>query len=160
MFGFKKSKEQNELYAPINGKLIGMEDVADPVFSQKMLGDGFAVVSNGDTICAPADARISMIFPSKHVVGLTFTDGMEIIIHIGINTVNEEGKGFEAFCKQGQKVKRGDPLIRIDRVYLEDKGYDLSIIVVFTNKNTYKEVVFENVKEVIAGESIVATYTV
>lgn len=158
MFGFKKKR--NELYAPVDGKLIPIDEVADPVFSKKMVGDGFAVISSGDTIYAPADANVTMIFPGGHVIGLTLTSGTEIMIHVGIDTVNEEGKGFEGLCKQGQQVKKGDALIKIDRSYLEKKGYDLSVIVIFTNQDTYKEFTCENVTEVIGGKTLTVSYTI
>lgn len=125
-----------------------------------MVGDGFAIISSGDTIYAPADANVAMIFPGNHVIGLTFASGTELMIHVGIDTVNEEGKGFEGFCKQGQQVKQGDVLMKIDRPYLEKQGYDLSVMVIFTNQDTYKEFTCENVAEVIGGETLIAAYTI
>ena len=87
MFGFrKKEKSREELLAVVDGTLIPIEDVKDPVFSQKMMGDGFAIASTGDTVYACADADITMLFPSNHAVGLTLKNGMEIPIHVGIDT--------------------------------------------------------------------------
>lgn len=84
MFGFrKKEKSREELLAVVDGTLIPIEDVKDPVFSQKMMGDGFAIASTGDTVYACADADITMLFPSNHAVGLTLKNGMEILIHVG-----------------------------------------------------------------------------
>ena len=125
-----------------------------------MMGDGFAIASTGDTVYACADATVSMLFPSNHAVGLTLDNGMEILIHIGIETVNEEGKGFTCFCEQGKTVKKGEALVKFDRQYLEEKGYDLTAIVVFTNKDSYKEFRKEDIENVKGGESVVVTYTI
>ncbi len=160
MFGFMKKNKREELVAVVDGKLISIEKVNDPVFSQKMMGDGFAIASIGDTVYACADATVSMLFPSNHAVGLTLDNGMEILIHIGIETVNEEGKGFTCFCEQGKTVKKGEALVKFDRQYLEEKGYDLTVIVVFTNKDSYKEFRKEDIENVKGGESVVVTYTI
>ncbi|MFR5527163.1 MAG: PTS glucose transporter subunit IIA, partial [[Clostridium] innocuum] len=118
MFGFrKKEKSREELLAVVDGTLIPIEDVKDPVFSQKMMGDGFAIASTGDTIYACADADITMLFPSNHAVGLTLKNGMEILIHVGIDTVNENGNGFTCLCEQGKAVEKGEPLLKMDRDY-------------------------------------------
>ena len=160
MFGFMKKNKREELVAVVDGKLISIEKVNDPVFSQKMMGDGFAIASTGDTVYACADATVSMLFPSNHAVGLTLDNGMEILIHIGIETVNEEGKGFTCFCEQGKTVKKGEALVKFDRQYLEENGYDLTVIVVFTNKDSYKEFRKEDIENVKGGESVVVTYTI
>lgn len=160
MFGFMKKNKREELVAVVDGKLISIEKVNDPVFSQKMMGDGFAIASTGDTVYACADATVSMLFPSNHAVGLALDNGMEILIHIGIETVNEEGKGFTCFCEQGKTVKKGEALVKFDRQYLEEKGYDLTVIVVFTNKDSYKEFRKEDIENVKGGESVVVTYTI
>lgn len=160
MFGFMKKNKREELVAVVDGKLISIEKVNDPVFSQKMMGDGFAIASTGDTVYACADATVSMLFPSNHAVGLTLDNGMEILIHIGIETVNEEGKGFTCFCEQGKTVKKGEALVKFDRQYLEEKGYDLTVIIVFTNKDSYKEFRKEDIENVKGGESVVVTYTI
>ena len=160
MFGFgKKEKSREELLAVVDGTLIPIEDVKDPVFSQKMMGDGFAIASTGDTVYACADADITMLFPSNHAVGLTLKNGMEILIHVGIDTVNENGNGFTCLCEQGKHVKKGEPLLKMDREYLLSKGYDLSVIVIFTNKDSYAEFRREEPVEVKGGESVAVTYT-
>ena len=116
MFNFlKKKAQQEELVAVVDGELIPIEEVSDPVFSQKMMGDGFGIKSTGNTIYACADATITMLFPSNHAIGLTLDNGMEILIHVGIDTVNENGKGFTCLVEANQKVKSGEPLLKIDR---------------------------------------------
>ena len=99
------------------------------------------------------------LFPSNHAVGLTLKNGMEILIHVGIDTVNENGNGFTCLCEQGKHVKKGEPLLKMDREYLLSKGYDLSVIVIFTNKDSYAEFRREEPVEVKGGESVAVTYT-
>lgn len=160
MFGFKKKEhKREELAAVVDGILIPIEEVKDPVFSEKMMGDGFAIDSTGDTIHACADAVVSMLFPSNHAIGLTLQNGMEILIHVGIDTVKENGKGFTCLTKQGEAVKKGDALLKIDRTYLQEQGYDLTVIVIFTNKDAYKEFKREDVSTVVGGVTTAVTYT-
>lgn len=161
MFGFKKKEViRKELVAVADGKLIPIEEVKDPVFSEKMMGDGIAIETTGDTVYACADATITMVFPSNHAIGLTLENGMEILIHIGIDTVNENGKGFTCLKEQGTRVKKGDALVQFDRAYLLEKGYDLTTIVIFTNKDAYKEFKREDIITVKGGVDITATYTI
>lgn len=160
MFGFLKKAKREELYAVTDGKLIPIEEVKDPVFSQKMMGDGFAIESTGNDVYACADATVTLVFPSNHAIGLTLDNGMEILIHIGIDTVEENGKGFTCYCTQGQRVSKGDKLVSFDRKYLEEKGYDLTTIVVFTKKESYSEFTLEDKREVKGGESLAVTYTI
>lgn len=160
MFGFKKKNESpKELLAAVSGTVIPIEEVKDPVFSQKMMGDGFAILPEDDTIYAPADAAVTMLFPSNHAVGLTLKDGMEILIHVGIDTVNENGQGFSCLCEQGKEVSAGQPLLKMDRAYLMEKGYDVSVILIFTNKDSYKEFKRAEDRHVTGGKSVAATYT-
>ena len=160
MFGFKKKPAKKDLLAAVDGTLIPIEEVKDPVFSQKMMGDGFAIASTGDTVCACADGEVTMLFPSSHAVGLTLADGMEILIHIGIDTVNENGNGFTCLCEKGQQVKAGDPLVKLDRAYLEGKGYDLTVILIFTKADAYKSFELASDTAMKAGSSVAASYTV
>lgn len=160
MFKFKKKEAKREnLYAVVDGRLMPIEEVKDPVFSQKMMGDGFAIDSDGDTIYACADGEITMLFPTNHAIGLKLDGGMEVLIHVGIDTVNENGAGFSCFCKQGAHVTKGEALLKMDREYLKGKGYDLTVVVVFTDRNAYQEFQLENVKDVKGKEALVATYT-
>ena len=159
MFNFlKKKAQQEELVAVVDGELIPIEEVSDPVFSQKMMGDGFGIKSTGNTIYACADATITMLFPSNHAIGLTLDNGMEILIHVGIDTVNENGKGFTCLVEANQKVKSGEPLLKIDREYLEGKEYDLTTIIIFTKKEAYKEFKLEENRNVKGGQSIAVKY--
>ncbi len=135
MFGlFKKNQDSAEgtVAAPVTGKCIAIDQVADAVFSSKMMGDGFAIVPTGDTVVAPMDGEIVMIPESKHAFGMQTKDGIELLVHIGLDTVNLNGQGFEVLAKQGSRVKAGTPVIRFDRSFMEGQGIDLTTMLVFT----------------------------
>lgn len=155
MFEFLKKRK---LFAPVDGKVIAIEDVQDPVFAKKMIGDGFGVISTGSHIYACGDGKISMIYPSGHAVGMQLSEGLEVLLHIGIDTVNEEGKGFKVLVEEGADVKAGDCLVEIDREYLLSKGYDLTVIVIFTDKTSYRDFKIEENKNVKGGKDKVAAY--
>lgn len=133
MFNFLKKKE-DQFASPVDGKLIKLEDVRDDVFAQKMMGDGFAVIpfSNTKSVVSPADSTVIMVAKTKHAIGLKTKNNLEILVHIGIDTVNLKGKGFTAKVHQGQSVKIGQPLIDLDMNFLIQQGYDMTVIVVFT----------------------------
>lgn len=135
MFRFlKKNKQKFKITSPAKGTLINLNDVNDPVFSQKLMGDGFAVKLNNeeDTIYSPIEAEVASLPESKHAVGLITDDGDEILLHIGIDTVNLQGRGFTTEVKQGNKVKRGQVLVKLDREALNDEKVDLTTMVILT----------------------------
>lgn len=163
MLNFFKRKEEPmnapELLAPADGTLIAMEDVKDPVFAQKMMGDGFAITLSGTEVYALQDSVVTMLFPTNHAFGLTLKDGLEILVHIGIDTVNENGKGFTCHVKVDQKLKAGDKIITLDKAYLESRGYDLTTMVIFANPDTYATFTCPYGNVVKGGKDIAATYT-
>lgn len=129
MFGRKK----NKVHSPVKGCVIQLEDVSDPVFSQKMMGDGFAVVpENGDIYPAVAGTVIS-IFPAKHAITLYSESGIEYLIHMGLDTVELGGAGFEIFVKENQKVAINDILARMDLSYLAEQQKESTVVAVFPN---------------------------
>ncbi|MCC8167832.1 MAG: PTS glucose transporter subunit IIA [Clostridiales bacterium] len=132
MFGFLK-KGSKEIAAPVSGTCVELSKVNDKAFSSKALGDGFAVVPEEDVVVSPATGEISMIFDTNHAFGVKVKGGVEILVHIGIDTVSLNGEGFTALVKQGAQVKMGDPIIRIAREELQKKGVDLTTMVVFTD---------------------------
>lgn len=127
----RKGSDQ-EITSPVSGKLIAIETVKDPTFAQKILGDGFAVIPSDGIIKAPADGHIEMAYETGHAVGMTTENGCELIIHVGIDTVALGGAGFELLVKNGQNVKKGDVLIRVDLETLEKEGKDPAVMVIFT----------------------------
>lgn len=128
---FKKAK--TSVLACTDGKVVPISEVSDPVFSQKMMGDGFAVIPSSTTVCSPVNGKISMIFDTNHAFGLTMSNGLEVLVHIGIDTVNEKGAGFKRIAAINDTVKAGDPIIEIDLEALKAKGYDMATMVIFTN---------------------------
>ena len=135
MFDFLKKKVDKNLYAPVTGECIDITNVKDKTFSEKLLGDGLAFEPDGNTVYSPCNGVITMIFPSNHAFGIKMDDGKEVLIHIGIDTVNLNGEGFEALKKVDDKVKAGDPVIRFNRGLILSKNYPLTTMLVITEAN-------------------------
>ncbi len=135
---FKKKPKEIELYAPVSGKLVNLEDVQDPVFSKKMMGDGFAVDPTDAVIKSPADGVISILHDAHHAFGITTDDGCEILVHIGMDTVELNGLGFKPLKAQGDKVSAGDPIIEVDFDLIKDKVPSIITPVVVTNIDEYQ----------------------
>lgn len=153
---FKKKEEPFKVVACVSGKCVELSTVKDEVFSQKLMGDGFAIIPNDDVIVAPISGSIEVVFPTGHAIGLKASNGVEILVHIGIDTVNLNGEGFEKLVKQGQKVKAGQPLVKINRQLISDKGYDLTIMNIFT-AGYDKEVALSCYgKDVVKGDTLIA----
>lgn len=168
MFGFfkkKKNKEVNEvkeelkLVAAVSGKVLPLSEVPDPVFAQKMAGDGVAIDPSDDIVVAPADGELSLVFNTKHAFAMTLENGVELLVHIGIETVTLNGEGFEQLAEAGTKVKAGDPIIKIDREFIKSKGLPLTTPVLITNPDILKSISpVENV-DTTAGKTTVLEYT-
>ena len=151
---FRKTKVI--LLAPLTGTLIPLEKVADKAFAQKMLGDGVAVQPEKGELVAPCDGEVSYVPDTAHAIALTEAHGLEILLHVGLNTVEQQGMGFKALVKSGERVKAGQPLILFDREKLEACGCDLSTPMVITNGDK-----MEKAQEgpVQAGKDTVLTVT-
>lgn len=155
----RKEKEVNtvvcsddEFVAVANGTLVPLESVSDPAFASKMMGDGIAIELSEGTICAPCNGTLDVAYPTGHAFGITRNDGVEMIIHIGVNTVESNGKGFEVLATQGQTVKAGDPLVKVDLKSLSKK-YDMVTMLIVTDPNE-KEISFIDCQEVKKGQII------
>lgn len=150
---FKKSKSKgNEVKAPIKGNLIPLSEVSDDVFSQKMLGDGFAVKPTGQEVVAPVSGTITTLFPTKHAIGIKTDEGLEVLIHLGIDTVELKGEPFKLFVEQGDSVKAGDKLAEMDIADVADHGLNNTVMVVYTNMDLLKEVKDVDPRPVEAGD--------
>lgn len=158
MFNIFKKKPQ--LISPIDGKIIDLKDVPDPVFAQKLAGDGAAVDSTGDTIFSPADGTLTLVFRTNHAFGLTLDNGAEVLVHIGLDTVHLNGQFFKRIAEQGTKVKAGDPIIKIDRKAILDEGYSLITPVLITNREIIKNIDYSAGKTVIGGRDVILTYKI
>ena len=151
MFNLFKIKVDKKIYAPVSGKCIDMTEVNDIGFSSLSMGDGIAIIPTSQTITAPCDGTIQMIFRTGHAFGIKADNGLEILIHIGIDTVNLKGQGFQILKEVNQKVKKGDPIIKLDLEKI-DKIYDLTTILVITNGKPIQKLSVG--KEVHVGESV------
>ena len=136
--GFGKKGEV--LYAPIEGEAIELAKVSDPTFGEEILGKGIAIVPSVGKVYAPIDATIEMVFDTKHAVGLSTESGMELLIHIGINTVELGGKYYTTHVKDGDQVKKGQLLVSFDMDKIKEAGYDVTTPLIVTNSDDYKDV--------------------
>jgi len=150
----KTSKETFELYAPALGKIIPITEVGDPVFAEKMMGDGYAVLPEAKEIFAPISGTITSIFPTKHALGIETDNGLEVLVHMGINTVDLQGEPFTLYVKQAQRVERGQLLAVVDLAMLEKAGKQTDMIVVFTNSEKVESLTIEKRPLVEANEVI------
>ena len=146
------SSARHNLKSPLSGKVLPLSDVPDKVFSSGAMGKGLAIDPEKGELIAPADGEITTIFPTGHAVGLTTKDGIEILMHIGMDTVELEGQGFETFVKQGDQVKAGDLLVRFDIEAIKAAGYSVITPIVITNTEHFADVLELNQEELIASE--------
>lgn len=121
------------IVAVSDAELEPLKDVNDEAFSTGALGKGIAFKLNSDFVCAPANGRVTALFPTGHAFGITTNEGIEILVHIGINTVNLNGKGFDVLVHQGDEVRAGQPIVRVNRKEIEKQGYDLTTMLIITN---------------------------
>lgn len=144
----------NDIVAIADGRLIDIHTVSDPVFAEEMMGKSTAFQFEGKTtLCSPANGTLNVLFPTGHAFGITTNEGVEILIHCGIDTVNAKGDGFKLLNKkQGDIVKAGDPIIEADITKLS-KTYDMSTMLIISNANE-KEINFIEQQAVTRGQSI------
>ncbi len=138
MFGFKKKQSTISLRAIANGQLMPITAVADQVFSQKMMGDGFAIEPTDGTITAPADGEIKTVADTKHAVMMTTTDGLELMLHLGLDTVELKGAPFEVLVKVGDHVTAGQPLVTMNLDAVKAAGKGTTVMMVVTNMDQVK----------------------
>lgn len=151
-------EEVRSMCAVVSGQVLPIEETPDPVFAQKMMGDGVVFLPDEGNICACMDATVSLIFPTKHAIGLKSKEGIEVLIHIGLDTVELEGKPFQLLVKEGQQVKAGTALVEVDFAYIKEQGKEVYTPVVITNGDDWKDTVFEYVYgETVAGETSYCT---
>ena len=134
-----------KLNAPTKGEICALQDLSDETFAKEMMGKGIAILPQDNQICAPADGIITALFPTKHAIGMKTKDGLEVLIHIGIDTVNLNGKYFEAKVNIGDTVVQGQTLIVFDYQKVAEEHYDTHVIMVITNSDDYLDI-FSNQK--------------
>ena len=143
-----------EVYSVADGQVVALEQVKDPVFAQKMMGDGFAVEPANGNIVSPVSGTVSSIFPTKHALGLVTEAGLEVLVHIGLDTVSLEGKPFTVHVAEGQKVAAGDLLVTADLDAIRAAGREISTVVVFTNAEAIKSVKLEQTGSLAAKTAV------
>ena len=143
-----------EVYSVADGQVVALEQVKDPVFAQKMMGDGFAVEPANGNIVSPVSGTVSSIFPTKHALGLVTEAGLEVLVHIGLDTVSLEGKPFTVHVAEGQKVAAGDLLVTADLDAIRAAGRETSTVVVFTNGDAIKSVKLEKTGSLAAKTAV------
>lgn len=153
MFPFFK-KHNIEIAAPITGKCIGVTQVPDDVFAQKMVGDGVAIEPTDGMVVAPCNGKIVQIFPTNHAIGIETTDGIDLLIHLGLDTVELKGEGFERLIEEGQEVKVGTPLLKMDINKVKAGGKNtITPVIITTMDNVIKLEIITG--DVTAGENII-----
>ena len=156
LFDFLKgSKEKDvELYNPVDGEVIPIEDVSDPVFSQKMMGDGYGIEPTNGEIYSPIKGEVVSVFPTKHALGLRTDNGIEVLVHIGIDTVELEGSPFEVFVSEGDKVTKDTLLANVDLEALKELEKSDTVIIVFTNMDDVDDFTIDHNGSQTHGEVI------
>lgn len=154
MFSFFKQKSE-QLYAPIDGKVISLDDVDDPIFSKRKMGEGVAIIASGHMVYAPADGEIAVTIERKHAFGMILDNEMELIVHVGINLHDTQCSDFEILVKEHEHVKKGTPIIKINPAALE---HGLITPVIITNSHCFSILNNHIGEDVKAKESILIEY--
>ncbi|MCT2347371.1 PTS glucose transporter subunit IIA [Bacillales bacterium AN1005] len=152
---FKRKSISVELYAVGNGDLIDIIDVKDQVFSSKLMGEGFAVLPSDGYVFSPIEGDVISIFNTKHAIGLRSKNGIEILVHMGLDTVELNGKGFELFISENEKVAAGQHIAKMDLDLIKSKGKQTDIIVVVTNSSEIKNLSLFNLGNNVNNSQIV-----
>ena len=152
---FKKKDTSIKLVAPMDGEVIDVTEVADPVFAQKMVGDGVAIKPTSGTIVSPCDGVIKLLFPTGHAMGIE-VDGVELLLHLGMDTVELKGEGFTTYIKQGDTVTAGQKIIDMDLDLIQEKGYLTVSPLIITNGDVVASM-NKHLGQVEAGKDVVLT---
>lgn len=160
LFGKKEEPVKVSITSPATGKFVDLTDVPDPTFSEKMMGEGFAVEPSEGKIVSPVDGKVVQVFPTKHAVGIKSSEGLDVLIHIGLETVSLNGEGFEGRVSEGTKVKRGDVLVEFAIEDVKEKAKSMITPVVFTEGNQVDNLQRKEVSSLTAGETEIMTLTV
>lgn len=139
MFGFLKRKVR-DIMSPVDGQIVALESVPDEVFSQKMVGDGVAIIPVSNVFTAPIDGVVSKIFSTNHAYSIKSPKDLEVMVHIGLETVALEGKGFTRIAHEGDEVKAGDPIIEVDLAYIREHAKDIITPIIITDQSDVKNI--------------------
>lgn len=147
------------LTAFVRGKVKPLSSVNDPVFAQGMLGVGLAITPIDDVIVSPCDGVVSMVFPTQHAFGI-HVDGMDLLIHIGIDTVSLNGKHFKALIKEGDQVRQGQPCVQCDFKQIQAQGLSIDTMMVLTEKPEHRQVTLHDLEKDVDIGDLIASYTI
>ena len=136
----------------MTGKVVTLADVADEVFASGAMGNGIAVEPSEGLVCAPTNAEVTLVFPTGHAIGLTTENGAELLIHIGMDTVSLDGKGFETFVKVGDKVTAGQKLVQFDIATVQAAGLPITTPIIVTNTADFTDILFTQESQVKTGD--------
>jgi glucose-specific phosphotransferase system IIBC component len=151
-----QTKPEVEIYtSPLTGQLLQLDEVPDQVFSQRMMGDGYAIMPTDGVVVSPVDGKIVNLFPTKHAIGIESTYGTEILIHVGIDTVNLKGEGFTALVSQGDTVTKGQELLKVDLEFVKKNAPSLITPVIFTNLKQGQMVTLQKQGNVTRGQDAI-----
>lgn len=145
------------MVSPQTGRCVSIIEVPDEVFSGKILGDGVAVIPRTEEVLSPVDGEVVQVADTKHAFCIHSNDGLELMIHIGVDTVNLNGKGFECFIKKGDKIKKGDLIAKADIKFIRESGFPLHTAILITNSNKF-QIVKPYYGEIKAGTEIILEY--
>lgn len=154
LFKSQKEKVSQPLAAIVTGKLITLDDVQDEIFSHHVMGNGFAIIPSEDQIVSPASGTVTTLFPTKHAIGLTLDNGLDLLIHLGVDTVELDGVPFEVLVHLHERVETGKPIATMNFKQVENMGKTTECIVVCTNENKMDELNITASGNVLAGENI------
>ncbi len=147
--------EPDTVYSPLSGNAIALENVNDPTFASGALGKGFVVVPSEGKVYAPFDGTLDLLYDTKHALGMTSSDGIELLVHVGLNTVELDGKYYTAHAESGDTIKKGQLLLEFDISRIKEAGYDITTPVIVTNADNYKETVVVKTGRIKASEKAI-----
>lgn len=147
-------KKEFKVVSPVKGKLIMIKDVPDVTFSEEMVGKGVAIIPAENEIYSPVDGEVTTVFPTAHAIGIITKEGVDILIHLGLDTVNLKGEGFDVKVKEGDTVKVGDLLVVADFAKIKEAGYNLESPVIICNPEKCKSIVYSEPSDVNKGDVV------
>ena len=160
LFGKEDKVDKNiEIYAPITGEFVDIEDIPDPVFAQKMMGEGFGIKPTEGIVVSPIDGKVDNVFPTSHALGLKADNGLELLVHIGLDTVQLNGEGFKVLVESGDSVSVGDPLVEFDLDYIDQNAKSTISPIIITNTDQTDNIDIHKTEQLKRNETKVIDVT-
>lgn len=152
---FKKKAKEKLIFSPLSGRVIPLSNVKDPVFADEILGKGIAILPFEGRLASPVNGTILNVFPTLHAIGIKSDEGLEILIHLGFDTVELKGKYFKSYISEGDEVSVGDLLIEFQVEEIKNEGYDITTPIIVTNWEQYKAIEVLSIGNIKAGEELI-----